>query len=63
MNKDDFSSIKIIYPTSDILAKYNEKVMPIYEKIKYNVLENEELTNLKNYLLPLLMNGQVSFKD
>ena len=63
MNKDDFSSIKIIYPTSDILAKYNEKVMPIYEKIKYNVLENEKLTNLKNYLLPLLMNGQVSFKD
>lgn len=63
MNKEDFSSIRIIYPTTDILAKYNEKVMPIYEKIKNNILENEELNSLKDYLLPLLMNGQVKIQN
>ena len=39
------------------------KVETIYRKIKRCILENEELTKLRDYLLPLLMNGQVGFKD
>ena len=63
MNKEDFSSIKLIYPTEDILKIFNEKVEPIYRKIKSCIFENEELAKLRDYLLPLLMNGQVGFKD
>lgn len=63
MNKEDFASIKLIYPTEDVLEKFNEKVEPIYSKIKSCILENEELTKLRDYLLPLLMNGQVGFKN
>lgn len=63
MNKEDFASIKLIYPTEDVLEKFIEKVEPIYSKIKSCILENEELTKLRDYLLPLLMNGQVGFKN
>ena len=59
MNKDDFSSIKILYPTENILNKFNEKVKPLYEKIKNNIIENIELIRLRDELLPLLMNNQV----
>lgn len=61
MNKEDFASIKLIYPTEDVLKKFREKVEPIYSKIKSCILENEELIRLRDYLLPLLMNGQVGF--
>lgn len=61
MNKEDFSSIKIIYPTEDVLEKFKEKVDPIYSKIRSCILENEELVKLRDYLLPLLMNEQVGF--
>lgn len=61
MNKEDFASIKIIYPTEDVLEKYKEKVEPIYSKIRSCILENEELIKLRDYLLPLLMNGQIGF--
>ena len=63
MNKEDFASIKIIYPTEDVLEKFKEKVEPIYSKIRSCILENEELIKLRDYLLPLLMNGQIGFKD
>ena len=63
MNKEDFASIKIIYPTEDVLEKFKEKVDPIYSKIRSCILENEELIKLRDYLLPLLMNGQIGFKD
>lgn len=62
MNKADFTSIKLLYPSENVLAKYKKKIEPIYHKIKNYMIENEELTNMKNYLLPLLMNGQVRFK-
>lgn len=61
MNKEDFASIKIIYPTEDVLEKFKEKVDPIYSKIRSCILENEELVKLRDYLLPLLMNEQVGF--
>ena len=63
MNKEDFSSIKLVYPTENILNKYNDKMTPLYDSIKRKILENEELTKLRDELLPLLMNGQVSFKN
>ena len=63
MNKDDFSSIKLIYPKKDVLEIFDKKVEPIYRKIKESILENEELIKLRDYLLPLLMNGQVGFKE
>lgn len=63
MNKEDFVSIKLIYPTEDVLEKYKEKIEPIYNKIKSCILENEKLVELRDFLLPVLMNGQVGFKD
>lgn len=63
MNKEDFSSIKVVHPTENVLKMYKDKMQPLYDNIKSNILENQELTKLRDYLLPLLMNGQVSFKN
>ena len=50
------------YPTSD---QANQKVeeVPVKEKQKKLTEEINELLSLRNYLLPLLMNGQVTIKD
>lgn len=63
MNKEDFGNVKLIYPTENILERYTKTVKPMYKKIENCILENEELIKLRDYLLPLLMNGQVGFKD
>ena len=59
---DDIAKHGILY-NQDIVKKFVGKIKPVQDNIIKLNKENEELTNLKNYLLPLLMNGQVSFKD
>lgn len=53
---------KIICPASDIAALFENKMMPIYSKLASNTQENSQLTKLRDWLLPLLMNGQVTVK-
>lgn len=54
------SCIEIPYPDSIQLALFASKVYPIVEKIRFCNEQNEKLTELRDSLLPLLMNGQVS---
>lgn len=56
-------SLKTIIPDENILEAFNSKVCPLYKQIQHNKKENQELTALRDFLLPLLMNGQVSFKE
>ena len=63
MNKDDFSKIPILYPRKNILEKFYEYVNSIDKRILNLEFENKELSELRDFLLPLLMNGQVEFKD
>ena len=53
---------KIILPMANISNKYNQIVIPLYEKWRNNFLENINLSKLRNWLLPMLMNGQVTVK-
>ena len=50
-------------PNEQALKKFND-LMEYCEKKKSKIFaENQELTALRDFLLPLLMNGQVGFKD
>ncbi|WP_018652399.1 restriction endonuclease subunit S [Actinobacillus capsulatus] len=59
MNKNDFANIMMLEPNNKILEKYFVAVNPIFEKIKTNAKETQKLTQLRDFLLPMLMNGQV----
>ncbi|CAD0123725.1 restriction endonuclease subunit S [Streptococcus thermophilus] len=43
----------------EIVEQYSEIVKPIYEAVHKNNNQNQELTQLRDWLLPMLMNGQV----
>ena len=51
--------LNIIVPEENILEKFNTIVKRNYETIKLNNIQNQELTQLRDWLLPMLMNGQV----
>jgi len=57
---DDFvNSYEIFIPPKPLLQKFNNIVSPFFSTIIKNQQENAELSNLRDFLLPLLMNGQV----
>lgn len=50
----------MIKPNKDLLKRFDKAITPIFYKMKQIRVECEELTKLRDELLPLLMNGQVS---
>ena len=46
-----------------IAEQYSKIVKPIYEAVHENNNQNQELTQLRDWLLPMLMNGQVKVQD
>ena len=60
ITKDDLHSLILCYPTSTILRQFEEIVSTFDKKIFINSRQNQELTSLRDWLLPMLMNGQVT---
>ena len=48
--------------TSELIKVYATIAEPIFEKIRINIKENCQLEELRDWLLPMLMNGQVTIK-
>jgi type I restriction enzyme, S subunit len=64
INRDDLRSLKLSYPADDdLVRKFDERIKPMEQLIFTNHLQEVELTQLRDWLLPMLMNGQVSVGD
>jgi type I restriction enzyme S subunit len=55
-------SIQVCLPDHIVVDLYTEKVKPIFRQQDILEQENQQLTQLRDWLLPMLMNGQVSIK-
>lgn len=62
ITKDDLFGLKIIIPNNKIIQRFNDKICHMDKLVEKNEKENKELVELRDFLLPLLMNGQVGFK-
>lgn len=63
MNKGDFANIKMIYPSSNVIEKFFQNIVYSFQKIKKLQKQNQQLAQLRDFLLPMLMNGQVGVGD
>lgn len=55
----DFRKTLIGIPKEKTLKKFNNIVIPIFQKIEMNKEENEKLSTLRDALLPKLMKGEI----
>jgi type I restriction enzyme, S subunit len=63
ITKDDLYNIKIVIPNDSLLNHFEKAVKTYDELIALKCKENRELVALRDWLLPMLMNGQVTFKE
>ena len=63
MTSTTLYSIKVIKPTQDLLQLFDERIQPWFHAIESNRRAIEESKKLRDELLPLLMNGQVSVRQ
>lgn len=59
ITKDDLFSLKVVKPDKEILKKYYAIVNPAFQKQNKMELENLKLSEVRDWLLPMLMNEQV----
>ena len=62
MTSTTLYSIKLLKPTPNLLQSFDEKIQPWFHSIENNRRIIVDSMKLRNELLPLLMNGQVSIK-
>lgn len=53
------SSYKTDVAPNILVKEYYSLLKPIQEKVQKNLKENQTLTELRDWLLPMLMNGQM----
>ena len=59
ITQDHLKQAKIVVPQIEIISKLDAKLQPIMLKQQILENQNQELTQLRDWLLPMLMNGQV----
>ncbi|MCF1265861.1 restriction endonuclease subunit S [Morganella morganii] len=63
ITKDDLHSLQVVCPEPGLLKQYDDIVTGYNKMIFTRTLENQDLIKLRDWLLPLLMNGQVTVKQ
>jgi len=56
-------NLKVVIPSDKVLEHFDNCVQVFYKQMQEKERENKELVSLRNFLLPLLMNGQIGFKE
>ena len=59
ITQDHLKQAKIVVPQIEIISKLDARLQPIMLKQQILENQNQELTQLRDWLLPMLMNGQV----
>ena len=63
LSEANLATLNIVIPPDDVSSSYQEEIVTIRKFILRNNKENELLSALRDFLLPMLMNGQVTIKD
>lgn len=58
VNNDDLGSLYFVIPDDSTLQSFHNATKGAYAKISGNIVENRKLSKLRDWLLPMLMNGQ-----
>lgn len=62
ISKKSFNNIETVIPSEAILAEFQNLVIPHFVKLKNNLTQIQNLTNLRDTLLPKLMKGRIRIK-
>lgn len=63
VSKDSMEHLTVILPPNNVLAHFSQKIEPYMMLRKSSERETKKLISIKDWLLPMLMNGQATIED
>jgi type I restriction enzyme, S subunit len=62
LSKGKFEKLKVVFPKTELVAKYHYVVNPIFNQIKTLQQQNTQLRQIRDRLLPRLISGKLQVK-
>jgi type I restriction enzyme S subunit len=62
VSQDTLGRVAICVPPKDIVEKFNNSILKMYSAMQNVIEENYQLVSLRDFLLPMLMNGQIKIE-
>ena len=59
ISKKNFRLLPVVVPPPDVIAAYQQASDPLFDLLTACVKESEQLTVMRDYLLPKLLSGDV----
>ena len=63
MTTDILNAMELLIPDADTLTKFENVVAPMYLTVQQNTQESSKLAELRDFLLPRLMSGEIDVSD
>ena len=63
LSQDKIRELKFVMPSKSLIQKFDKMVNSSMNKILINLKQNQQLSELRDWLLPMLMNGQVTVRQ
>ena len=63
INKNDVETHEIIVPSTELISQFDEIIRPLFDQISVNCFEINKLEQLRDTLLPKLMNGEIDLDN
>ena len=63
ISASDIMSIPCVIPSQDAINDFNDMSQPLFDLIISNQRENQQLSELRNALLPKLMSGELDVSN
>lgn len=62
VSQETLKTLNLVLPSEHLTKVFNEKIMALFSLLNKKQDEKNELTHLRDFLLPMLMNGQVTIE-
>lgn len=63
LNRNQAYMNEVFIPPSELIVKFSHAIKPIFDMISRNTSESKILSNLRDYLLPKLMSGEINLME
>jgi type I restriction enzyme S subunit len=63
VTKDDMHNIKVIFPLTGLISKFEETTQPMFRSLEVLTMKNQNLRKTRDLLLPKLISGEIDVSD
>lgn len=63
LSQDKIRDLKFVIPSDKLIRNFDKLILPSMDKILINLKQNNKLKEQRDWLLPMLMNGQVTVRE